>query len=106
MFTVFSEDFTKTVFICGFKYTRQRKEKSQLFNFVLGEAKMTVHLIRRRITDGGEIISPVLVTVGLIRSRIRLDYNHYKLLGDLILFEKSWYFQSVLRQIQGDDLIF
>ncbi len=40
--------FTKGVFICGFKYTRQKKEKSQLLNFVLGLAKMAAYVSRRR----------------------------------------------------------
>lgn len=45
---------------------------------------MAVPLTRRRVIDGGVIISPVLVTVGRIRSRIRLDYHHYKLLVDFV----------------------
>ncbi|KAK0143962.1 Transposon TX1 uncharacterized protein [Merluccius polli] len=59
VFTVFTEVFTKEVFICGFKYTRQKKEKSQLLNFVLGQAKMAVYVSRKRRVDGGETISPV-----------------------------------------------
>lgn len=58
VFTAFNEVFTKKVFIRGFKYTRQRKQKSQLLNFILGEAKMAVFLTRRRKIDGGETTSP------------------------------------------------
>ena len=39
VFTKCGEVFTKQLFILGFKYTRQHKNKCQLLNFVLGQAK-------------------------------------------------------------------
>ncbi len=93
--------FTKGVFICGFKYTRQKKEKSQLLNFVLGLAKMAVYVSRRRRVEveGGETISPLTMCVELIRSRVRLDFGFYKMAGDLDTFKEMWCHQNVLCQV-------
>lgn len=48
----------------------------------------------------------VLVTVELARSRNRLDFSHHKILGVLVTYESMWCFQSVLCQVEGDDLLF
>lgn len=49
--SVFTEVFTKGVFICGFKYAHQKK-KNQLLNFVLGQAKTAVYVSRNRRVEG------------------------------------------------------
>ena len=92
-------------FYLWFSVPRQRKEKSQLLNFVLGQAKMAVYVSRRKKVEGGENISPVCVCVGLIRSRIRLDFSFHKICGDLDSFRNMWCFQSVLCKVEGDGLL-
>ncbi|KAE8284777.1 hypothetical protein D5F01_LYC16212 [Larimichthys crocea] len=106
VFTAFTEVFTREVFICGFKYTRPKKEKSQLLNFVLGQAKMAVHVSRKRRVEGGETISPVHICVDLIRARIRLDFTFYKMSRDLATFRNMWCYQDVLCKVEDDDLLF
>ena len=106
VFTAFTEVFTRGVFICGFKYTRQKKEKSQLLNFVLGQAKMAVYVSRKRRVEGGETICPVLVCVEMIRARIRLDFSFYRISGDLDSFRNLWCYRGVLCKVEVDDLLF
>lgn len=106
VFTAFTEVFTKHVFIAGFKHTRQKKQKSRLLNFVLGQAKMAVYVSRRKKVEEGEITSPVHVCVGLIRSRISLDFSFYKASGDLNSFRDMWGYKSVLCDTAEEHLSF
>lgn len=70
VFTVFNKVFSKRVFICGFNYSRQKKEKSQLLNFVLGQTKMAVYIGRKRKVEGGNSLScPSDRRTGLIQSK-------------------------------------
>ena len=60
VFTSFTEVFSKQGFIYGFIYTRQAKtDKSQLLNFVLGQAKMAVYITRKRKVEQNVRIEPV-----------------------------------------------
>jgi len=35
------------VFICGVKYVKKHRQKSQLLNFLLGQAKMAIYTTRK-----------------------------------------------------------
>lgn len=67
---------------------------------------MAVYVSRRRKVEEGETISPVPVCVGLIRSRISLDFSFYRSSGDLDSFRDMWCYQSVLCDASEDDLSF
>ena len=62
-FTSFTEVFSKQGFIFGFKYTHKLKPKSQLLNFVLGQAKMAVYITRKRKVEQNVHIEPVPVCI-------------------------------------------
>ena len=96
VFTSFEEVFNKQVFIHGLKYTRQQKQKSQLLNFVLGQAKMAVYITRKRKVEQNIHIESVPVCFNMIRSRLLVDFSFYKAAGDLDSFNDLWCFQDVL----------
>ncbi|KAI3355604.1 hypothetical protein L3Q82_018441 [Scortum barcoo] len=68
-FSAFDECFTKQVFICGFKYTRQKKHKCQLLNFLMGQAKVAVYVSRRRKVEQSVLIARISTASG--------DGKHY-----------------------------
>ncbi|CAF89551.1 unnamed protein product, partial [Tetraodon nigroviridis] len=80
------EFFMKQSFILGFKYTRHQKDKCQLLNFVLGQAKMAVYLSRKRKMEEGFIVEPVVFCTNMIKSRLLIDFNFQKTAGDLHSF--------------------
>ena len=105
VFTSFKEVFNKQVFIYGFKYTRQQKQKSQLLNFVLGQAKMAVYITRKRKVEQDIHIEPVPVCINMIRSRLLVDFSFYKAAGDLDSFHDLWCFQDVLCSVTSRELV-
>ncbi len=47
IFNCFNEFFSMEKFICGFKYSQNLKYQCQLFNFILGHAKMAIYITRK-----------------------------------------------------------
>ncbi|CAF94185.1 unnamed protein product [Tetraodon nigroviridis] len=80
-------------------YTRHQKDKCQLLNFVLGQAKMAVYLSRKRKMEEGFIVEPVVICVNMIKSRLLIDFNFQKAAGDLDSFIQVWGFNNVLCQV-------
>ena len=105
VFTSFKEFFNKQGFIYGFKYTREQKHKSQLLNFVLGQAKMAVYITRKRMVEQDAHIEPVPVCINMIKSRILVDFSFYKAAGDLDSFNDLWCFQDVLCSVTDRELL-
>ena len=104
VFTKCGEVFNKQVFIVGFRYTRQQKNKCQLLKIVLGQAKMAVYFSRRRKVEDGFIVEPVTVCCNMIKSRLLIDFNYYKAAGDLDSFQQVWGFKQVLCSVAEDTL--
>lgn len=46
-FNSFNVIFSMKIFICGFKYLKNCRQKSQLLNFLLGQAKMAIYATRK-----------------------------------------------------------
>ncbi|CAF94462.1 unnamed protein product [Tetraodon nigroviridis] len=100
------EFFTKQSFILGFKYTRHQKNKCQLLNFVLGQAKMAVYLSRKKKIEEGFIVEPVVICINMIKSRLLINFNFQKAAGDLDSFIQVWGFNNVLCQVVNNSLQF
>lgn len=60
-----------TIFICGFRFTRLRKNKCQLLNFLLGQAKMVVYMSRKRKLSEGLNVEVVPV-FRVVPTKIRI----------------------------------
>uniref|UniRef100_A0A3Q3MAR8 Reverse transcriptase domain-containing protein n=1 Tax=Labrus bergylta TaxID=56723 RepID=A0A3Q3MAR8_9LABR len=106
VFSGFKEFFTKQVFICGFKYTRQHKHKCQLINFVLGQAKMAVYMSRRRkVEEPDDVVDVKLLFVQMLKSRVSLDFSFYRANQDLETFQSVWTHDSVLCSVEHDQLV-
>lgn len=106
VFISFKESFNKQVFICGFRYTRQQKHKSQLLSFVLGQVKMAVYITRKRKVEEDLHIEPVPVCTGLIKSRLLIDFNFYRTTGDLDSFKDLWCWQNALCSIEAGEMFY
>lgn len=59
-------------------YTSQKKEKGQILNYVLSQAKISVRSsLKVKVIDGAEI-SPTTSCKRLIHSRLLIDFTFYK----------------------------
>ena len=95
----------KQLFILGFKYTC--KNKCQLLNFVLGQAKMAVYFSwRRKVLLDGFIVESVTVCIHMMKSRLLIDFNNYKAAGDLDSFQQVWCFNQALCSVENHTLQF
>ena len=94
------EVFTKHVFICGFRYSRQQRAKGQLINFVLGVAKMAVYVSRRRTLEEGSEVQVVTVFKNMVQSRLDLEFRFYNAAKDLEGFLGIWGCWGVLCRVE------
>jgi len=77
------------VFIFGFKYSKEKKKKGWLLNFILGQAKMAVY-ISRKYEIAGSSKNVELLFKGLMKARIKHDFICYSHLKKLENFEDVW----------------
>lgn len=106
IFSSFKEHFKKQSFICGFKYTRQQRNKCQILNFVLGQAKMAVYVTRRKKVEESLNIDVVPVFIGMVKSRLLVDFSFYKAFHDLEKFQGMWGYGGVLCTVKNTQLCF
>lgn len=79
---------------------------STLKNFILGRAKMAVYMSRRNKVEGFTDDDAVFVFVKMVKSRLRIDFNYYRLMNDLGKFSIIWCYMDVLCSIVENNLIF
>ncbi len=77
------EVFSIKTFIFGFKYSKFQKNKCQLMNFILGQAKMAVYLSRKRKVEDGVDSDVVLLLNKMIKAGVIIDFNYYEQMKDL-----------------------
>lgn len=66
------------IYFFFFNYTSQKKEKGQILNYVLSQAKLSVRSsLKVKVIDGAEI-SPTTSCKRLIHSRLLIDFTFYK----------------------------
>nr|WPK86629.1 NLRC3-like protein isoform_X6 [Sebastes schlegelii] len=94
---------SKRVFILGYRYSQKSKDKCQLFNFILGTAKMAVYLSRRnRIEkavdddDDDDDAVFVFVFVKMVKAHLKIDFNYYRMMKDLDRFSTDRGLQEVV----------
>jgi len=105
-FKSFNEDFSMQMFIFGFKYLRRRASECQLFNFVLGQSKMAIYVNRRKKVENISGQDVLMVFANLIKSRVIIDFNFFKAMNDLSLFETKWCSRNVLCSVCEGMLFF
>ncbi len=105
IFNCFNECFSMKVFICGFKYSQSHKYQCQLFNFILGHAKMAIYTTRIEKNDHGVCNDLKTVFTNSVKSKILIDFNYYEVMNDCAKFELIWCLKGDLCEII-DELFF
>lgn len=76
-FIMFEEVFTKKMFILGYRYSQKYRQKCQLFNFVLGQAKMAIYISRRNKVDWSLDCDASILFVRMMKARLKVDFDFY-----------------------------
>lgn len=105
IFSLFGESFSKNMFILGYRYTQKHKDKCQLFNFLLGRAKLAIYLSRRKRIENIADDDVVLMLFKMLKAHLRLDCNYYKMMKDLDSFSNVWCYKEVICRVVDDQLI-
>jgi hypothetical protein len=92
-------------FIFGPKYTVERKNVLVLLNFVFGNAKLAIWKTRKNKISGHGAVNPIFMFLGLVGSRLRVEYTYYKLVGRLQLFMEIWGINHALCTVYEDELV-
>ncbi|KAL2076997.1 hypothetical protein ACEWY4_027414 [Coilia grayii] len=106
LFISLNEQFSFMSFICGTKYVQKRRNKCQLLNFLLGQAKMAIYVSRRNKIEKGASEDIVVIFSILVRSRLLIDFRFYKLMKNLDTFEEIWCHNGALCSVKNDELLF
>lgn len=75
MFSNFGEHFSFQSFIFGTFYRAAHRTKSQLLNFLIGQAKRAIYIKRQRKIEGREAQKLELFFTRLVKGRILIDLN-------------------------------
>ncbi len=103
---MFEEVFTKEMFILGYRYSQKYRQKCQLFNFVLGQAKMAIYISRRNKVDGSLDCDASTLFVRMIKARLKVDFDFYKSTNNVEEFILIWCYKDVLCSIVDNMLCF
>lgn len=106
MFGLFGEIFSPQTFILGFNYCQKRRVKCELLNFILGQAKMAVYISRREKVEQLVDCEPKTTLIRMIRTRVNIDFNFYRLMDDLETFENMWCYKTILCSLSKKQLVF
>ena len=74
----------------GYKYCQRKKAQCQLFNCVLGRAKMAVYLSRRNKVEGSPDHDAVWLLIKMMKARLTVDFEYYKEMNNLSEFIRVW----------------
>lgn len=105
-FVNFGEKFSSEIFILGPKYSVAQRIKSQLLNFLIGQAKLAVYMTRKNKIEGREGQHVVIVFKNLIKARLMIDFKFYKMMNDLESFLQKWCFNEAICTVIEEMLIF
>lgn len=105
-FVNFGEKFSSEIFILGPKYSVAQRIKSQLLNFLIGQAKLAVYMTRKNKIEGREGQHVVIVFKNLVKARLMIDFKFYKMMNDLESFLQKWCFNEAICTVIEEMLIF
>uniref|UniRef100_A0A3B3HMN0 Reverse transcriptase domain-containing protein n=1 Tax=Oryzias latipes TaxID=8090 RepID=A0A3B3HMN0_ORYLA len=106
VFALFNVTFSVRCFIYGSEYKQKDKEKWQLLNFIVGEAKLAIHVSRKREIAGEPQANAVSVWRCNVRSRLKLEFSFFRLSNRLSCFKKIWCFDNVLCRVSNGEICF
>ncbi|KAF0047441.1 hypothetical protein F2P81_001074 [Scophthalmus maximus] len=81
-----------------------RPPPTQLINF-LGQAKMAIYVNRRKINDSVDI-DPKLLLIRMIKARVMIDFNYYRVMVDIDEFSRKWTYGDALCSVRENQLLF
>ncbi len=97
--------FSKIMFIYGYEYSRNKKEICTFSNFLLGQAKLAIWKAYSVEMEGQEV-NMVNLFKALVESRIRLEYEYYRVNSDELMYERKWCLNKGLFFVEDEDLFF
>ena len=105
----FGVSFDMRVFVLDTGYTVKNKLMWSLINFLLGQAKIAVWLMRRKKVQEGLVIEPEVLFCGMVSERLRVEYVYYNLMCNLDIFKTIWCIEDAICKINNEgncELIF
>ena len=106
VFNLFGAAFTVSGFICGVRYKKNEKQKCQLLNFLVGEAKLSIYLTRRDRLQGKSTLDVVTLWKYNVKARLRLEFCFHRVTGNIDVFAHQWAHEGLLCQVADGQLQF
>ncbi len=104
IFKGFGWNFSKTMFIFGCKYHKSQSEHCTFSNFLIGQAKLTIWKAYK-IENEGKIIKIVELFKALVESRVKIEYEFYKMNNDILIFKRKWCINTNFIFVNDDELV-
>ncbi|TWW73398.1 Transposon TX1 uncharacterized 149 kDa protein ORF 2 [Takifugu flavidus] len=94
------------LFIFGAGYKKAARNKWQLLNFICGEAKMAIYISRKnKMAKSGDWEAASVWRCN-VRSRLRWEFDFYRMINDLDKFQEIWCHENVLCTVIDNRLVF
>ena len=106
IFRRFGQEFFLATFIYGPQYTVANRDVHILLNFISGQAKLAIWLSRKNKIKGEGSDNIVLIMTGLIKTRIKVEFEYSKLTDNLEKFMNEWCVKDALTSVTGHCLTF
>lgn len=94
------------MFILGFKYCKINSKKTELINFILGNAKMAIYISRKNKVEQENDYDILGIFLRLIKSRIQTEFLFYKSVNNIDVFKNVWCFEEAVCSVMNDELVF
>jgi len=102
IFEGFGWNFSKTVFIFGSKYIKSQSESCTFSNFLIGQAKLTIWKAYK-LENEDKRINMVELFKALVESRVKIEYEFYKMNNDMHIFKRKWCINVNFIFVNDDD---
>lgn len=106
LFFKFGEVFSFKSFIFGPKYYFSIRKKSQLLNFLVGQAKLVIYISSKNKIESKTGQEVLLMFKEFVKARILVDYKFYKAMNNCEFFLDQWCYNVTLCTLSEDNLIF
>lgn len=106
VFNFFNEQFSKEMFIFGYKYCKIDGTKSELINFILGNAKMSIYTSRNNKIEQNTDYDVLVILKRLIKSRIQMEFLFYNSTKNVDVFTSVWCYEDVVCSVISEKLAF
>ena len=97
--------FNQNLLVFSVRYSKERKGKCTVANFLLGQAKLAIYKTHKTEMEEGNGKDLVGVFKVMVRTRVAADFAYYKMTDELLRFNQRWCIGGVICLVDSSNEI-